>query len=443
MATSWLFNLNLEDGDVIQDTGLKADDLVAAQNDVAEFKESEADLEKSIVAVENNIVAYNRLVEQKEKNDALLDGADESGILDEDVLISQETFLLTLVTLGCKQKDLNALRISSETRSNPYEALVISQEGIIDSIKTILKGIIDLFINIGKKIKEYVQKFLNWLFNRKGSIQKMIAFCQKYPDNDMAVLESKGQNKLSDLHSTYLLTCNGVLDPIQIMGFYSDTRHDPFISKVDDFVKVLQEPSDKIEQASNQLVASIQQDAKAIPLHKQILELVEKDNKEKPIYIIGVNGSKVTMYGYQEGKKDTHKLGFSLITTTLSQKGTFKGLKGCNKLGDLVKPMQELLKNIDNASSFGQQITRANDTAVKALQNAQKRLDKDSLTDKVQGEIIKSGLQIVKDIGTRSLTAMVANYAANNSNLSKTFEYYVLPLMKANKKAEKEANKKK
>lgn len=440
MSRSWLFSF--EDGDVIQDNGLKADDLVNAQNDVAEFKESEVELEKDIVTVENNIVAFNRLVEQKEKNDELLQENDETGIVDEDVLISQETFLITLATLGVTKKDIHALRISRESSLDNYTKLAISQEGIIDSIKQILKGIIDLFISIGKKIKEYVKRFVNWLFNKKGSIQKMIAFCQKYPDNDMATLESKGQAKLSELHSTYLLASNGILDPHQIMEFYSDIRHDPFINKVDEFIKVLQEPSDKIEEASNQLVASITKDADSNSLHKTILDITEKNSKEKPIYIIGVNGNKITMYGYQEGKKDTHKLGFSLITTKLTQSGTFKEIKGCKKLGDLVKPMNELLKNIDNANSFSQQITRANETAVKSIQQVQKRLDNNTLTDKVQGEIIKSGLQIVKDIGSKSLVAMVANYATNNSNLSKTFEYFVQPLMKANKKAEKEANKK-
>ena len=437
---SWL--LNIEDGDVIQHVDLKADDLVAAQNDVVDFKESELELQKDIVAVENNIVAYNQLVEQKEKNNEILEENDPSEIIDEDILISQETLFLALARLGYNRKDINTLRISSEVRTNNYEALIVSQEGIIDSIKTILKGILDLFISIGKKIKEYLKRFVNWLFNKKGSLQKMIEFCKKYSDNDMATLESKGQVKLSEMHSTYLLASNGILDPYQVMEFYSDTKHDPFISKVDDFIKVLQEPSDKIEEASNQLVTSIKRDAESNNLHKTILELVEKNSNEKPLYIIGVNGSKITMYGYQEGKKDTHKLGFSLMTTKLNQTGTFKEIKGCKKLGDLVKPMSELIKNIDSANSYSQQISRANDTAAKSIQLVIKRLDNNTLTDKVQGEIIKSGLQIVKDIGSKSLVAMVANHATNNSNLSKTYEYFIKPLMKAKKQADKEANKK-
>ena len=443
MATSWLFNL--EDGDVVQDNGLKAEDLVNAQNDPAEFKESEIELEKDIVTVENNIVAYNRLIEQKEKNDELLENDDNGGIVDDDIAISQETFLLTLATLGVNRKDISALRISHESHLDNYTKLAISNEGIVDSLKQILKGIINLFVSIGKKLKEYITRFLNWLFNKKAVLQKMIAFCRKYQDNDPAVLDSKGLDRLSEMHSTYLLASNGILDPIAIMEFYSDTKHDPFITKVEDFVKVLQEPSDKIEDAAAKLVGSIRQDAEANAYHKQLIQIVEKNSNEKPLFILGVDGEKVTLYGAQaDANKDKHKLGFSLISTRLTAKGNFKEIKSCKELGDFVKPMKELLKNIDSASSFGQQITRANDTAVKAIKQAESRLSKESnFTDKVQAQIVQAGLKIVKDVGSRSLVTLVSNYATNNSNLTKTFQAYILPIMKANKKAEKAANKKK
>lgn len=438
---------SLEDGDVTQTVELTADDLVDTTNDVMECAECQKDLEKDIVSLENNILAYEKLEKQHIKNEQALEedkNNEISQIQDEDIIISQETLLTTLRTLGYSSKDLKALTISSEARQDKYVGLAISNEGIIDSIKQIIKGIINLFISIGKKIKFYVTKFINWLTNRKGSLQKMMLFCHQNKDLELPILDSGVTSKISNFHSAYLETNNGVLDVTEVIKFYSEIGNDPFVVRVNDFLDIINQPADKIQGAAEKLTNEIQRAAEGNSLHKKLIALANKSSKESPIYILGVNGNKLTSYNYANKEKDDkYKLGFSLTTYKLNSSGSYKEIKGCKTLGDLGDVIKEILVAVDTAGSFGQQIERANSNAIKAVETFSKKLKDGSIADSIQREVINHTLKIVKDMGSRSLVVLINNHAINTGNLAKTVSYYVKPLIKANKKAEKLAAKQK
>lgn len=437
--------LNLEDEDVIQDTKLTADDLVSANDDIVEYNESEKDIEKDITSLEDHMLAYEKLEKQYTKNQEALEndeGNEISQIRDEDIVLSQEALFTTLSKLGYNHKELKVLSISSEARFNKYEGLYISNESIIESIKQIIKGIINLFISIGKKIKFYITKFINWLFNRKGSMQKMLVFCQQNKDLELPVLNPGHVNKISNFHSAYLAVNNGILNIEEIIEFYSKVDNDPFVVKFNYFIDIIYQPSDKIQESAEKLTKDIQKSAMSNKLHKNLIELASKSSDQNPIYILGVNGNKITSYSYSNtDKQDKYKLGFTLSSYKLNINANFKEIKGCKTFGDLGEIIRKIISVIDGSSSFGKQIERFNSSAIKEVEMFSKKLKENSITDSIQREITNHTLKIIKDIGSRSLVVLIGNYAKNTSNLTKTVSYYVKPVIKANKQAEKLAAK--
>lgn len=438
MAVRDFFNISIEEDEIKEDLG--GDAVINATDDTAECKESECSIQKDITTLESNIAAVEKLEETKQRNEEVINDQPSDDIVTTDALqASQEALLTTLASLGYSSKDLKALRISGEYRVSPYEALVISQEGIIDSIKTIIAGIINLFISIGKKIKEYVQRFIRWIFNKKSSLEKMLIYVKNHSSEKLPQLPDNVEDKISKLNAGYLRVQGGTLDIKEVTDFYTNIDKDPFISNIEKFLDIVTKSAGEVQALTNNLLKDIQSADKS-KIQKDLQELVKKNGDVEPIYVLAVNGESITSYGYTD--KNKTGLGFDLVTTKVEYNGKFIGLKGANTIGDLAKPIQCILDSVNSAKSYTDKVENANSIAEKTIKNFESKLNKGNIEERLQKGAVTEALKIVRTIGSRSLSLLISNYAVNNRNLTKTVEYYLHPLLKQEKKADKEKKKK-
>lgn len=437
MAVRDFFNISIEEDEIKEDLG--GDAVINATDDTAECKESECSIQKDITTLESNIAAVEKLEEIKQRNEEVINDQPSNDIVTADALqASQEALLTTLASLGYSSKDLKALRISSEYRVSPYEALVISQEGIIDSIKTIIAGIIELFTSIGKHIKKYLLRFIRWIMNKRRLLETMLVYTRNHSSDKLPQLESNVINKISGLNASYLRVQGGSLDIKEIIDFYTNIDKDPFINDIEKFLEIVTKPPKEVQTLTNNLLKNIQSADKS-KLQKDLQELVKNNSDTEPIYVLAVNGGTITYYGYNDKSKTG--LGFNLIKTNIEYNGKFIGIKGANTIGDLTEHIQSLLNSVNSAKAYGERIESVNNLAEKTMKQFESKLSKSSIEDRLQMGIVTEALKIVKEIGSKSLVTLIQNYAVNNRNLTKTIEYYINPLIKQEKKVNKEKNK--
>lgn len=135
-------------------------DVPEAENTI-ELKENEdgtiesisREIEEESVALEEADETLQYLSEQHEENKELLEEKPES-ITEEIVTEANNNFLLALGRLGLGTQDIKNLSIGQESTRTPYHNLMVTQEGIVDSIKNFFKKIWEWIKGLFRKIGE-------------------------------------------------------------------------------------------------------------------------------------------------------------------------------------------------------------------------------------------------------------------------------------------------
>lgn len=166
---------------VIEETGLSVDNVIEGLNNDIELQEAGKEYKTNRDKMEEALEVVSGLELLKEKNDELIANG---GVTGDDVLASQEALCQASAILG-----LNIQTLSFETvTQDPKQALVLSNEGIVESIGKGINAIIKFF----KDLFNSIWKFISGLFSRTDKIKESNDLTIKLLDK---VVDDKEVNK--------------------------------------------------------------------------------------------------------------------------------------------------------------------------------------------------------------------------------------------------------
>lgn len=164
------------EGVVKEETGLDVDTVINGLDNDIELMEAGKEYISNKDRISEALSVVDNLQELKEANDKLIESGEVTG---DDVLASQEALMQAGALLG-----LDIQSISFESISiDPKQALVISNEGIIESIDKGITAVIKFF----KDLFSSIWKFITGLFGKtekiKDSNELTIRMLDKVVDN--------------------------------------------------------------------------------------------------------------------------------------------------------------------------------------------------------------------------------------------------------------------
>lgn len=121
------------------------------------------EIESAFDVTDNTLDVTDELQHQVDSNDVLLNGQNTE-ITELDVLTSQESYYLALGKLGYTKDQIQ--RISIESFNSNRERLSVSNEGIVDFIKTVWEKIQSFFRRIAQMIGRFFKMIKEFIFGK-------------------------------------------------------------------------------------------------------------------------------------------------------------------------------------------------------------------------------------------------------------------------------------
>lgn len=420
-----IFNLNMEEYNVNLDTPNNIATMLEYNTTVEEIALINKDIDLYTEHLSQGIESYEILLDQYETNKNKLENR---RISNEDIYISNECIATQASVLGFNNK----YRYSTESDMTNYELLTLSNEGIIDFIKALIKKIKDIFLKIWNFFKDLfikILRFLGIIENDVESKYKEIKSAVSKSSNedfeeDYAKLRIKFNNILNknplDIQPKTLLKILKMFPPI-VTTYYKANSFKDMVNyvNVEEILKPitsgLAKTMDKIKQDTllegdnnkhliyDNLNTNFMKD-----ICKYIMNAPDNDldkdevpglitNINNPITFIVYNKEKHAFTGYKEVKYETPDL-----ETMLKDK---EKLLSSISAADIDLIYNKLMKDfIPKEKKFSDNIKKLHELLQKVIEQVEKEIDKDN--DKINLQHGRDNLKFIQMLGTKVVSDM-------------------------------------
>lgn len=217
------FQLSTED---VENNVVEDDEVLTSEAPLEQLEDSfnkTADqTQQEILKTEQCSNCADELIEQRDQMEQQIDTAPED--VNQDVVeLAQEQFYNTVSKVLSKE-ELQPIKLSVESAQLPIEKYILTREGIMDIIKTIIAKIIQAFKSVGMFFKKLWVKFIVYM---DGTAKRCDQLDKEYRGKNLkfTVINEELLNAIQEKLGLFIICKNSVLAS-QILPFirYNDVK---------------------------------------------------------------------------------------------------------------------------------------------------------------------------------------------------------------------------
>lgn len=382
----------------------------------AQYQELESDasnMEQEVVAIENNINRLNNILEAQDAAIQQLDDAQlynrstqevEENISEDTVAVVTEHLIYSLGQLGYKYEDLKYINYSKEDYS-AKQRVELSLEGFIDTIKDFFKKIIDIIVRVGKQLGVWITKFVNFAVNERKTLDKINVFCHDNHGVKWNGFTDKNQTIIKNWLGSIILALNGKLDYNTIIDFYTKQVGNPFAKNIGNIYKLMSVPNSATDESAGnekqKIMDEIRKESCSNRLHKDIIELIEKQENVSCYYVTFVKGKHIKYYGSSKDQNYKYALPVSYNKCVIAATKPLNViLPNINSYGDMSNFTSKLYQISRSHNEYFNTVLKLNATAIKYVKQLRADILKDNEVDDTIRMVLKRNLSFLQSLGT-------------------------------------------